>query len=147
MQKKTDLESQIDRLSDASRNTEERIQSIKELFIYMHSLRDGDELFRLRLKLRDNVRRIIGKIDIFPPESKITTSEYEDVKKYVRGNSLHSLLDLKVKDVIFLQMHFIVDHKKTAVQGIHFDIKRKEVISRWWLGDSIPRFYRRLNYL
>jgi hypothetical protein len=145
-EKKSEIESLINGLSNAFHNTEEQIRSIKEFLNYIYSLRDEDELIQLRLKLRDNVRNLIYRIDIFPPGSKIKSSDCERLKKYFRSNSYYNLLELREKIATLFQLFYKIGNLN-VVKGIHYDSKKREVLCKWaWIGDStIPRLYRRLN--
>ncbi len=135
-----DLESTIERIETEKESVEKNVRSINELFKYMDSIDEEDELVTLRLKLRNNIRQVIDKIYLFPPSSSKPTVEYEKFKVYyIKNDSDLVFLEKCETDFAFGQIMF----KRSVIQGIHFNPKDKRIRLRWsWIRDSkIPRVY------
>lgn len=136
-----DLESEIERIETEKESIEKNVRSITELFKYMDSIDEEDELVTLRLKLRDTIRQVIDRIDLFPPASAKLTADYERFKGYfIENESDSDLIEICETDFAFGQIKF----KRPVTQGIHFDPKDKSLKVRWsWIRDSeIPKIYR-----
>ncbi len=81
---KTSLERELEAASRVTQDVRERIESLNKLFDTMGSLQ-GQELIDLRLRLRQELRRLITRIDIYPEgKPRITPKLVDDYLRYVR---------------------------------------------------------------
>ena len=66
---KTAQNRSIDKIVQSNQSTEEQLKDVKELIDLMDKL-EGQERIELRLKLRNQLRRLLAKIRVFPRDKK-----------------------------------------------------------------------------
>jgi DNA invertase Pin-like site-specific DNA recombinase len=71
------LQSEIDILATANEDVEERLENLSQLFDAMERL-TGQELVDLKLRLRQDIRRLIKRIDVYPEGKPRYTQEWMD---------------------------------------------------------------------
>jgi chromosome segregation ATPase len=101
-QREDDVRQQIDRLSSSFENTQATLDSLKKLFDVL-SAEKAERLIETRLRLRNELRKLIKKIDVFPEgfsRFTVQTAEkaLEDISSLVpKGSEGYKLIKEELK--------------------------------------------------
>jgi hypothetical protein len=121
----TKLKRELESASRATEGTRERLESLSQLFEFMGSA-EGGKRTDLRLRLRQELRRLITRIDVYPGGRPLWTPELmqkglEDMSivypagtlGYARIEEQLRLMVENPKDFLFFTMHFATGSKRT----------------------------------
>jgi DNA invertase Pin-like site-specific DNA recombinase len=147
-QREDDVKQQIDRLSSSFENTQATLDSLKKLFDVL-SDEKTERLIEIRLRLRNELRKLIKKIDVFPEgfsRFTVQTAEkaLEDISSLVpKGSEGYKLIKEELKQRVERPKDFRSFRITFASGSIRTIIPEREFQLAWELDreESVVRIW------
>lgn len=114
------VQSEITQLSKATETIERQLESIEQLFDYMQSA-SKEKLIDVRLRLRDKLRQLIRKIDVYPVSPEIMTPELVEEIIQAALDEKPEMSDTDELDKFRRELEDKIDNKEEQVYSVVFE--------------------------
>lgn len=114
--KQQEIELELERVMSVNERADGGLSSVQELIDFMNSGIASEELLDLRLRLRNEIRNIIDRVDVYPVGRPKWTPEL--VKRFL--DTTKELIPAKERETVKAQIEGYIDNKKLCVYELHF---------------------------